>query len=60
MGLRAIHYAEGEWTFVFEDGAAVQTHIRELADYLADEHKVPRNRYGVRSTDAARPGGYLE
>lgn len=48
MGLRAVHWSEAkrEWTFIFESGARLPTTDPEMAAYMADEHKLPRNKYG--------------
>lgn len=49
--LRAVHYEDGLWTFIFNDGARLPTRDQAMADYLATEHGLPRNKRGVRMTD---------
>jgi hypothetical protein len=54
MQLRAVHYAEGQWTFHYEDGACFVTNHQAQAELLADG-VLPTNKYGRRVTSYIDP-----
>ena len=54
MELRAVYYADGQWTFHYADGARFVTNDQVQAELLADG-VLPTNKYGRRVTSHIAP-----
>lgn len=59
MGLRAVHYKDGRWTFLYAGGARLVTDHQPQADLLA-EGEIPLNKYGRRVTSYIPPDAGCE
>jgi len=54
MELRAVHFADGQWTFHYAGGARFVTNSQVQAELLADG-VLPTNKYGRRITSYIPP-----
>jgi len=52
--LRAVHYRDGRWTFLYADGSRLVTDSQPQAELLVGD-ELPINKYGVRITSYIDP-----